>query len=266
MRNVVGEGSVSIIVTGEHEVTSVLHLLSYLIELIPVSQLSLNFSRIICTQNFLSDVSSVSKQTGSCLPGNALEIAVRVSNDILGVLILVSQICIGETQILNRLYIRTIYILQSVVSLDQEHIDLVVRISLSLQIFVQLVLVSIISVRSCYPNDLSTVLQVLVLANLLSTVSSYGEAGLCLVILRIEVSESALELVVPCIDLQLFLGSFAALFVLRNVRDLFFLQIAYVAACASAFSAVVFLVAVLFVRAAGCEHCACHAQSHSTGH
>ena len=99
LSNVVGEGSVAVIVAGEHEVALSLHLLSNLVEVIPVGDLSLNLGRIVSAENILSDVSSVSEEAGSCLPGNTLEIALGVGNNILGVLVLILQIVVGQRRV-----------------------------------------------------------------------------------------------------------------------------------------------------------------------
>ena len=191
--HVVGEGAVCIIKAGQHLVALGGCLCSYIIELIPVGQVGLHFGGIIGAQNILGNAAAVCKQTGSCLPGGAALAAVH-TNDVLGVLVLASQIVIGQADV--RLDIQNvigIHILQSIISLDQEDVDLVVISSavLTQQGFVQLVLIVVVLVGIDGPLHNGAILQ-----------GGGGLVGCDLGNFRIVVVEAALELIVPAPDVQ----------------------------------------------------------------
>ena len=93
--------------------------------------MALHLGGIIGAQHFLGDAAAVCEQTGGRLPGGAALAAVHADN-VLGVLVLTSQIGIGQADVcLDIQRVIGIHILQCVVSLDQEDVDLVVSAALS---------------------------------------------------------------------------------------------------------------------------------------
>ena len=81
--------------------------------------MALHLGGIIGAQHFLGNAAAVCEQTRGSLPSGAALAAVH-RNDVLGVLVLTSQIGIGQADILLDIQnVVGIHILQSVVSLDQ---------------------------------------------------------------------------------------------------------------------------------------------------
>ena len=191
--HIVGEGAVGIIVAGEHLVALGSGLLSHIVELIPIAQRGLNLGRVIGAQHILGDGAAVGKQARGCLPCGALLHAIH-GNDVLGVLVLILEVIIGQADILLDIQrIFGIHIFQRVVRLDQEDVDLVIGSGAVLleQGLVQLILVVVVIVGVDGPLYGDTVIQRrggLVGGNLL-------DAGVIVV-------EAGLEFIVPAPDVQ----------------------------------------------------------------
>ena len=148
---------------------------------------------VIGTQHVLGDAAAVSEQAGSCLPGGAALAAIH-TDDVLGVLILLCQIGIGQADVrLDIQCIIGIHILQGVIRFYQEDVDLVVIGSRFLiqQTFVQLVLIVVVVVGVDGPLDDGAVLQ-----------GGGGLIGCDFGNFRIVIVEAALELIVPAPDVQ----------------------------------------------------------------
>ena len=191
--HVVGEGAVRIIVTREHLVALGSGLLSHGVELIPIAQSGLDFGRVIGAQHILGDAAAVCEQARGRLPGGALLDAID-GNDVLGVLVLILQVVIGQADIaLDVQRVVGVNILQSVVSFDQEDVDLIVVSGgiLFQQGFVKLVLVVVVIVGVDGPLHGNAIVQ---LGGGL-IVCHRNNAGIIVV-------EAGLELVVPAPDVQ----------------------------------------------------------------
>ena len=130
---------------------------------------------------------------GGRLPGGAALAAVHADN-ILGVLVLTSQIGIGQADVCFDIQrVIGIHILQCVVSLDQEDIYLVIIGGgvLIQQGLIQLVLVVVVLVGVDGPLDDGAVVQ-----------GGGGLIGRDLLDLGVIIVETALELIVPAPDVQ----------------------------------------------------------------
>ena len=110
----------------------------------------LNFGRIVRAKNFFGNVSSVDHGTRAALPGKSLEVSVGICHNIFGILVLVSNFFIGDTEICYGHGVFGIYIFQCVVGFYKEEIDLVISgcVCLFQKCFIQVVLVCIV-VRWC---------------------------------------------------------------------------------------------------------------------
>ena len=199
--HVVGEGAVRIVIAGEHVVALRSRLLSDSVELVPVSQRFLHCIGIVGAQHVLGDGTAIREQAGGRLPGDSLQLVISGGGDFLRVLVLTSQILVGQADV--RLHVQRvggIDVLQRVVSFDQEDVDLVVSRGgfLRAQGFVQLVLVVVALVGVDRPLDDGAIVQGgggLILSNFLH----FGIVGV----------EAALEFIVPAPDVQhLALGGF----------------------------------------------------------
>ena len=199
--HVVGEGAVRIVIAGEHVVALRSRLLSDSVELVPVSQRFLHCIGIVGAQHVLGDGTAIREQAGGRLPGDSLQLAISGGGDFLRVLVLAGQIFVRQADV--RLHVQRvggIDVLQSVVSFDQEDVDLVVSRGgfLRAQGFVQLVLVVVALVGVDRPLDDGAIVQGgggLILSNFLH----FGIVGV----------EAALEFIVPAPDVQhLALGGF----------------------------------------------------------
>ena len=139
---VVGEHTEGLGLGGGHVVTLSLGVSGDSVELVPAVQLGLNLSGIIGAQDVLGDGAAIDQSGGAALEGDTLDSAVGVGSGLHSVLIGVGEI--GDAQSLNVLGELGIGVLQDVVSLSQEHIDLLVvsDIGLVQQSLVQLVLIN----------------------------------------------------------------------------------------------------------------------------
>ena len=184
---------VGIIVAGEHLVALGSGLLSHIVELIPIAQRGLNLGRVIGAQHIFSDGAAVGKQARSRLPCGALLHAIH-GNDVLGVLVLILEIIIGQADILLDIQrIFGIHIFQRVVRLDQEDVDLVIGSGAVLleQGLVQLILVVVVIVGVDGPLYGDTVIQ-----------RRGGLVGGDLLDAGVIVVEAGLEFIVPAPDVQ----------------------------------------------------------------
>ncbi len=152
--HIVGISAVCIHGRGHDLVTLVGNGLGSSIKGCPIFHVLLNGGGIIAAKHFLGGLAVVEQNAGAALPGKSLQNAVGIRHHILGVLILVGNIRVGDAQILNRHGITGINILQCVIRLDQEHVDLVVgrRAVLLQQRFVQVVLIGIAFIGSLMPD------------------------------------------------------------------------------------------------------------------
>ena len=125
---IVGIYTVGIIYGCGDVVAGLLQSVCRCVEGIPILHSCLNVSRIIGSENFLGNCTIIDQSCRASLPGSTAKVAVCISNNVLGVLILLGKICICNAKIrkLHGYVYICIGILECVVSLDQENIRLVI--------------------------------------------------------------------------------------------------------------------------------------------
>ena len=145
--NVVGEDTVAVVEAGEHLVALGFRLLSNAVEFIPSRELILNLVRIVCSENILRNGTAIGVKARSCLPGNTLQSTVFARYDIFRVLVHLRKVIVGQADVfLDVERVFTVDVFQSIVSFDEEDVDLAVGCGgvLCLQGSVKFVLVVVV--------------------------------------------------------------------------------------------------------------------------
>ena len=190
--NIVGVYTIGIVNGRSHLVAGLCHLRGGLVVGCPILNSFLNVSRIIGAKNFLRDLTVVDQSGGAGLPGRSTDHAVRILDDILCVGVLLCKVILIDSQLSHghRNIRILINILQSVVSLDQEDINLIVRRSVNIagKNAVKVVLICVVIRRSDGPDNINiTDLAVRLIDCFIS---------------RIMIRNTILELFVPDLDIQ----------------------------------------------------------------
>ena len=123
-----------------------MHLVSNGIKTIPGWKFLLYLIGIISAKNLFCDGAAVSKETGSCLPGNSFLHIIIIYN-CFGIRVLVFQIVICQTDVFFYIKcIRRFYIFPSIIRLDEKKIHTIIINDLLLvcKRFIQVDLISIV--------------------------------------------------------------------------------------------------------------------------
>ena len=98
---VVGEDAEGVVIAGNHEIAHGLGLGGGGVELVPAAQRGLDLGRVIGAEDGLGDGAAIDEAAGASLPGNALEDALGVGHDVLGVLVHLGHVALGEADVLD---------------------------------------------------------------------------------------------------------------------------------------------------------------------